>query len=505
MKLFRGTMFNRKTLAAALDRAAIVPGEEQVAAAAYWVGEVRDGFGGRNEWQLEQLFNQYVLQRILGYVEERVGGAGTMRAKQPIGPGTVDVALGHFAGAEARIAAPVELKGPRTDLDRIMPGRAKTPVQQAWEYAMDAPGARWVIVANMAVMPLYAFGHGTAAYEEFDLAVIDDPAELNRLMLLCHATNLLGTATAGLLTRSATEDRDITNQLYRDYRDLRQTLMRFVADQHPEIGPEPRIALVQKVLDRLVFIAYAEDTVLLPDNRLRHAVEYDDPFQPRPKWDNVRTLFTAVDIGNPRLGITGYNGGLFAPDTLIDALALPDHLVVQFLKLAAYDYKSEISVTILGHLFEQTIGDIEADLLAARGEPLPGPSKKKRDGIVYTPDFITRFIVDYTLGRLIEGFRAELLDRHAAGNRCRRQPPLERGRARLLAGVAGTAEGGDACSIRRADRGISWSPLSTILRRRPRPRTIGCASSTRWRRRTPLSPTPISSPAAFTGSTLTPN
>ena len=86
-----------------------------------------------------------------------------MRAKQAIGAGTVDVALGQFAGNEVRVAAPVELKGPKTDLDRIMPGRAKTPVQQAWEYAMDAAGARWVLVSNMRHLRVYAFGHGTAA------------------------------------------------------------------------------------------------------------------------------------------------------------------------------------------------------------------------------------------------------------------------------------------------------------------------------------------------------
>ena len=414
VKLFRENLFNRKTLATALARAFEVS-DEQRAAAAYWANEAQAGFGGRNESQLEQPFNQYVLQRILGYSEESAGGAGTMRAKQAIGAGTVDVALGQFAGNEVRVAAPVELKGPKTDLDRIMPGRAKTPVQQAWEYAMDAAGARWVLVSNMRHLRVYAFGHGTAAYEEFDLAALDDPDELRRLILLCHSVNLLGGATADLLTRSASEDRDITNQLYRDYRTLRHTLMQWIVDQRPDIEPETRIALVQKILDRLVFIAYAEDTVLLPDDRLKLAVEQDDPFFPRPKWDNVRALFKAIDTGNPRLGITGYNGGLFAPDALVDGLALPDHLVTDFLKLTRYDYKSEISVTILGHLFEQTIGDIEADLLAARGEDAPGPGKKKRDGIVYTPDFVTRFIVDYTLGRLVGEVRAELLNVHADG------------------------------------------------------------------------------------------
>ncbi|MEY2884458.1 MAG: hypothetical protein RL490_2182, partial [Pseudomonadota bacterium] len=417
VKLFKEALFNRKTLNAALARAAPEPTPEQLASAATWAADARDKFFRQNESQLEQRFNAEILQTLLGYRPFAGGIAGTFKPKVIIGPREVDVAIGSFDGVAERIVAPIELKGPRVELDKIMSGRAKTPVQQAWEYAADAPGSRWVLVCNMLKLRLYAFGQGTARYEEFDLDSIDNPDELKLLLLLCSADSLLGTATADLLARSAGEDRDITNQLYRDYRDLRQSLMQFVADQRKDIAPEPRIALVQKILDRLVFIAYAEDTVLLPDNRLKLAVEHDDPFQPRPKWDNVKALFAAVDTGNERLGITGYNGGLFAPDPLVDGLALPDHLVVTFLKLAAYDFKSEISVTILGHLFEQTIGDIEADLLVARGEaPAPGlkgANKKKRDGIVYTPDFVTRFIVEQTLGKVIAEIRAELLATHA--------------------------------------------------------------------------------------------
>lgn len=412
MKLFKEALFNRKTLQAALARAP-EPTPEQKTAAAVWAADARDKFFKQNESQLEQRFNAEILQTLLGYRPFAGGVAGNFKPKVIIGPREVDVAIGAFDGSSESIVAPVELKGPRVELDKIMSGRAKTPVQQAWEYAADAPGSRWVLVCNMLKLRLYAFGHGTARYEEFDLDAIDSPEELKLLLLLCSADTLLGDFTAGLLARSAVEDRDITNQLYRDYRDLRQSLMQFVADQRKDIAAEPRIALVQKILDRLVFIAYAEDTVLLPDNRLKLAVEHDDPFQPRPKWDNVRALFAAVDTGNERLGITGYNGGLFAPDPLVDGLALPDHLVQTFLKLAAYDFKSEISVTILGHLFEQTIGDIESDLLVARGEAPPAANKKKRDGIVYTPDFVTRFIIDQTLGRVIAEIRADLLATHA--------------------------------------------------------------------------------------------
>jgi len=297
-----------------------------------------------------------------------------------------------------------------------MPGRAKTPVQQAWEYANDAVGARWVLVSNMRHLRLYATGHGRANYEEFDLRRLDDPEELARLQLLLHADRLLGGATADLLARSATADRDITDALYATYRSLRDDLFQFVRDSRPAVGAENRITLVQKLLDRLIFVAFAEDTVLIPDDSIRRAVEFVNPYDPQPKWAQVRRLFEAVDTGLPTsLGIDAYNGGLFARDEALDALDLPDHLVDRFLDIAAYDFRSQVSVSILGHIFEQSISDIEALQAEARGEAPPRTTTRKRFGVVYTPEFVTRFIVDRTVGAHLAEIAAALLAEHAKG------------------------------------------------------------------------------------------
>lgn len=371
------------------------------------------GIDLKNESQLEQEFNRVILQRVLGYSVSRPGVPGTMEAKQSIPGGTiVDVALGHFTPNDVQISAPLELKGPKVALDRIMPGRAKTPVQQAWDYAMDAPGARWVLVCNMRELRLYAFGQGRQLHESFDLRKIDQFDELQRLRLLLGADRLLTDETRQLLERSAQADRDVTNQLYRDYKDVRAQLMTFVAAQHPAIGTEVRIRLVQTVLDRLLFIAFAEDKGLLPQRSLSRAITSTDPYYPRPKWEQLSKLFEWVDRGAPPHNIPRYNGGLFAADALIDELALPDHLVEQFGKIADYDFASEVSVTILGHIFEQSITDIENEKAAANLEAPPSAPKKKREGVVYTPDFITRFVVEQTIGRHLSEIGEALLSGH---------------------------------------------------------------------------------------------
>ena len=74
------------------------------------------------------------------------------------------------------------------------------------------------------------------------------------------------------------------------------------------------IELAQKILDRILFIAFAQRTDLLPDRLLKGAAEEVSKYVPKPLWHNFQGLFRAVDEGSGPLNIWGYNGGLFAPD-----------------------------------------------------------------------------------------------------------------------------------------------------------------------------------------------
>jgi hypothetical protein len=349
------------------------------------------------------------------------GGADyNVSTEQNILRGSVDLALGRFGGKTPDIVAPFELKGADTrDLDAIMPGRNKSPVQQAWEYAMNARGVKWVLVSNMIELRFYGFGEGTSAYEEFRLEQLTDPKEYARFMLLLSAENLLSGRTADLLKESRREDKDITDSLYLDYKDLRLKLLSAVQDADATIAPLDAIALAQKILDRVLFIAFAEDTGLLPDNTLENAFVARDPYNPRPVWDNFKGLFRAIDEGNSDLKIPRYNGGLFREDAVINELTIPDDICEGFKTLGGYDFASEVSVTVLGHIFEQSIADVERLQDIARGvevepEKTTGTSgRRKRDGVVYTPDYIARFIVAETLGTHLREIFDDTLRAHA--------------------------------------------------------------------------------------------
>jgi len=412
-------LFNRKTLKRHI-KSSPVPADH-LAALDAWADMIRSGrVYALKETALHGQFAAKIIEGVLGYHGPAGGADYTVSTEQAILQGSVDLALGRFGGKTPEILAPFELKGAKTkDLDAIMPGRNKTPVQQAWEYAMNARGVKWVLVSNMIELRLYGFGEGTTAYETFQLDRLTDPDEYARFMLLLSADSLLSGRTLDLLKQSRAEDRDITDSLYQDYKALRLKLIGAVQTADPTIAPLDSIAVAQKILDRVLFIAFAEDTGLLPGNTLSQAFVTRDPYNPRPVWDNFRGLFNAIDQGSEALKIPRYNGGLFRQDDTINALTLSDDVCEGFKTLGDYDFASEVSVTVLGHIFEQSIADVERLQAQARGEETEdekasGTSgRRKRDGVVYTPDYIARFIVAETLGAHIEEAFTEILRAHA--------------------------------------------------------------------------------------------
>lgn len=414
-------LFNPKTVNRNIDPTE-APDPAKAEALRQWANTIADGsIQSQKETALHGNFKQRIMCEVLGYADFNESGEWTIDVEAQIGAGSVDLALGHFSKEARKVIAPFELKGAKTkDLDAIMPGRAKTPVQQAWEYAADNVGTKWVLVSNYLEIRLYSYADGRQFFERFDLAKLADPEQFHRFMLLLSAENLLSGRTLELLAESRKEDRDITARLYDDYRALRSDLIGAVRAALPESDPLEAIRLGQTILDRVLFTAFAEDNGLLPDNTLLQAFEHSDPYNPKPVWHNFRGLFQAIDRGNDALKIPRYNGGLFQPNPAIDALTIPDAICEGFKRLAEYDFASEISVTVLGHIFEQSIADVEQLQAEALGEApvekkASGTSgRRKRDGVVYTPDYIARFIVDQTLGTHCREILASILGEYAA-------------------------------------------------------------------------------------------
>lgn len=410
-------LFNDKVIVRHIDLSLIIPKShaEPLAAWAKMIGSKK--IFSLRETELHSEFTSKIMEEVLGYRGPSSNEVYTLASELAIAKGRVDLALGTFGEDIEEICATFELKGADCkDLDAIMPGRNRSAVQQAWDYAIGAPGVRWVLVTNYLELRLYAFGQGTANYERFFLAQLTNPEVYARFMLLLSAESLLCGRTTSLLEQSLQANRDVSEQLYKDYKELRLQLIEAIESPDAGINKLTAISTAQKILDRTLFVAFAEDTGLLPRNILTNAYTERDRFNPRPVWDNFKGLFRAVDEGSELLRIPPYNGGLFERDPVIENLKLSDTLCASLKQIGDYDFASEISVTILGHIFEQSVSDIERLQAIARGEYGNGAEhngRRKRDGIVYTPDYIARFIVSQTLGVHLKDIFTGILATHA--------------------------------------------------------------------------------------------
>jgi hypothetical protein len=334
----RTPLFAHKVIEEARGRAAFAPTEEQLKAAADYARRAKKSFGKLKEEAVRPIFCTVVLEKLLGYKTADPDAIYSLAYERPIRHGAVDVALGRFDERSGLndIIAPFELKGPATvDLDAPMPGRGRSPVQQAWDYAVDSPGARWVLVSNCLEIRLYGFGRGREAYEVFDLASLDHEDEYARLWLMLSADRLIGGALDQLLRDADNAFRDITNELYKQYKELRNRnnsakflhsgigtylLRSFAAPSRRPRGIRSfRCAKAMKRIRSRIFCAGS-----IAASRARFG-----PSAPSCR----KPIRRAVDVGNTRLNVWPYNGGLFAEDPAIEGVDLPDKLAEDIAEL----------------------------------------------------------------------------------------------------------------------------------------------------------------------------
>ena len=301
----------------------------------------------------------------------------------------------------------IELKDQTTQhLDKTPSNRELSPVDQAFRYFVSHDNAKYVVVSNFNELRFY-IGNKTT-FEKFDLftATFD---EFKKLHLLLSFESISTDLPLKLKEKFATHEREISNKFYKDFSAFRLTLFKNICKNNAGIDKNRLLSLTQKLCDRLVFILFAEDRGLL---RLRTIAEIKDKFQNQVTelsfYDFYKIYFKAIDEGSERLDIKRYNGGLFATDTELDALKIDDSVLeAQF--LSDYDFLSDIGVNILGHIFESSLNDLEELNAQINGDEFDAKqSKRKKDGIFYTPEFITEFIVENSLGELCKAKKDEL-------------------------------------------------------------------------------------------------
>ncbi|OPH39631.1 type IIL restriction-modification enzyme MmeI [Moraxella equi] len=252
-------------------------------------------------------------------------------------------------------------------------------------------------------------------YLEFNLFTLSFD-EFQLLYVLLNANNLLNDLPLALKKASIGQEEKITKALYKDYSNFKQALFDNLTKHNSQFDQFVLFSKTQKLLDRLLFIFFAEDSRLLPANTAHTMIK---------EWEQAKALklnisiyghlknyFNYLNTGykDEHTEIFAYNGGLFKPDEILDNLVISDDVLYTHIKkLADYDFKSEIDVNILGHIFENSLNEIDEIKAKMNGETLEkSQSKRKKDGVFYTPKYITSYIVQNTIGKLCDDKKARL-------------------------------------------------------------------------------------------------
>jgi type I restriction-modification system DNA methylase subunit len=284
---------------------------------------------------------------------------------------------------------------------------------QAFGYKNNNRNTSYVIISNFEKLRFYI--DNAIDFIEFNLFTLtaDEFADL-WICLACE--NIAKDLPKQLRDESSNNEDLITKQLYKDYSAFKRDLFVDMSSHNPDIDKLTLFKKTQKLLDRFLFVFFAEDKGLLPPNSMNRIIDQwdkrnDDPLNEyQPLYDRLKLYFKYMNEGHKGKNedIFGYNGGLFKPDELLDTLLIDDAVLkANILKMAVYDFDTEVDVNILGHIFENSLSEIEEITKEiTTGQVIT--SKRKKDGVFYTPRYITTYIVENTLGKLCTDKKTEL-------------------------------------------------------------------------------------------------
>lgn len=380
-------------------------------------------------------FLDLVFHQGLGYAHGATakGEVYTLREKPKTDKGNQfpDAALGLYGGPSKLdlTSAILELKDDGTSLDAKQGSGsyAKTPVEQGFGYALKYAYAQFVLVSNFSELRLYTRESGELRSWALDFRQLlsgDQDRLLKELWFFLAPERLVPHAPGHLpallpLLREAPADQEkVTRAFYQEFRRLRDEArahyLRLLQDRGDLDAPQRALDAAQKLLNRVLFAGFAQSRKLLPDGLLGLVAERLNFLEEKPLHRNLRMLFRHLDqgfrahfvAGRTELVIPGFNGGLFRADPIVDGadFALSEDFAGRLLHLAHRDFLTELSVTVLGHCFESSLADLDAER---------GGQTRHDGGIYYTRDWVTRAICLRVLAPLVE--RCRLAAREACG------------------------------------------------------------------------------------------
>ena len=384
-----------------------------------WINSLEKGILAKSkEEEFQGEFLNDIFSLILGAVNKSSGKDEwnlQRETKTKIDGQKADGVIGFFdINEKDDVRAVIELKGPTISLDQRQKrsGDTRTPVEQAFNYAPKyGKNCQWVIVSNYKEIRLYRSNDMTE-YEVFFLENLKDDLEFQKFVYILSFEALVGTTDKKAKALELSEEYqknqiEIEKKFYNEYRNIRLHIFENMKKNNPETPENLLLEKVQKLLDRFLFICFCEDKGLLEKDFFNTILKKGKDFG--SIFDIFKVFCNWINLGNPKENIAHFNGGLFKNDDVLNSLNIDDKVFEELKKISDYDFDSDLNVNILGHIFEQSISDIEELKKSISGEEFDQKkSKRKKDGIFYTPQYITKYIVENSIKNWLDDKRKEL-------------------------------------------------------------------------------------------------
>jgi len=177
----------------------------------------------------------------------------------------------------------------------------------------------------------------------------------------------------------------------------RQELASSIHRANPELDSRGLNDVVQRLLDRIIFIRIAEDRRVIETRQLQDIVElWEQRGGKRPIMDDLVGLFQEIN--------NDFNGEIFKPHPC-EELKVDSSLLARIIR-RLYPPKSPyrfdvIGVELLGSIYERYLG-YTLSITAKQVRLVPKPEVRKAGGVYYTPQYVVDHIVKNTLGEFLK-------------------------------------------------------------------------------------------------------
>jgi type I restriction-modification system DNA methylase subunit len=188
---------------------------------------------------------------------------------------------------------------------------------------------------------------------------------------------------------------EVDREFLKEIEGWRDSLARNIAIRNSKLTVDEMNFAVQQTIDRIIFLRICEDRGIEQYGGLQALLNGVNTYR------RLFELFYQAD--------TKYNSGLFdfstdklTPDIKIDDDVLKGIIDSLYYPKSPYEF-SVLGVDILGNVYEQFLGKVIRLTAGHNAKVKEKPEVKKAGGVYYTPEYIVEYIVQNTVGKLIEG------------------------------------------------------------------------------------------------------